>query len=176
MLVSCGCDCGDGGGGAIEKWERPLKELLVLPHGFEVTEDDPAGLFQSSPGLDAVYDGVIGDRMLFRPIPIAGLACCCVLIGAIAGNPVLGAMAGKELSELSVLSGVIVLLVVRGAERFVACGEIGGVDHENAGPEEAVLDAVRFPAGRDGNIIEDVAVEDALPQGSPPSIFPPPLV
>jgi hypothetical protein len=73
-----------------------------------------------------------------------------------------------------VLSGVIALLVFWGADRFVAGGEMGGVDQENAAAGEALFDVLpRLGPGREGSMLEEVADAGALAQGSPPNISPP---
>jgi hypothetical protein len=78
------------------------------------------------------------------------------------------------LSVLNVLSGVIARLCGFGAARFVCGGgETGGVDQENAGAGEALLDLVGLN-GRDGSTVEDVADADVFAHGSPPSISVPP--
>lgn len=136
--------------------------------------EDPAALLQSKPELCVdMEDVVAGDIMLFMLIPTPGLDCCCErdelpipgLFGAIAGN--------EEFKEFSVLSGVIVLLVPSGAERF-AGGDTGGVDHENVAAGEALLDdRVRFTEDREGKIVDEEADVGALAHGSPPSMSPP---
>lgn len=88
------------------------------------------------------------------------------LLGWIAGN--------AELNEFMVLSGVIVLLGLCGADRFVTGGEMGGVDQEKAAAGEALFDVLpRLGPGLEGSMLEEVADAGALAQGSPPSIFPP---
>lgn len=152
----------------MEKLDSPLVAGVdvVLPHALDVLPDspDPAALLQLMEDVCVLYDGVLGAIIVF----ILGFALP-MLLGAIAGKAVLGAIAGKE---LSVLSGVMVLLTFRGAERLVAGGEIGGVDHENAGAGEAE-DAARLLAGREGRTVEEPAEDCALVHGSPPNMSPP---
>jgi hypothetical protein len=158
----------------MEKFDSPLVVLeVVLPHGFEDSDDEPPDLPQSKLVPCVVIEGVevVGEITLFMPIPmpIAGLACCWEkdelpmpgLLGVIAGN--------DEFRVLKVLSGVIVLLVPWGAERFVAGGDTGGVDHEKAG-EPLFDDFPRFTAGLEGSIVDEEAEAGAFAQGSPPSI------
>ena len=131
------------------KLDMPLEVLgdVVLLHAFNVTLEDPGALLQSRPELCVVYDGfgmadvLVEDVMLFILMPIAGLLCCCEneleppipgLVGAIAGN--------EEFNEVKVLSGVIVLLFVCGADRLVGGGETGGLDHENVAAGEGLFE------------------------------------
>jgi hypothetical protein len=95
----------------MEKLDKPLDaalDVVVVPHGFEVTREDPEALLQSMPELCVEYDGVIAG-VLFMLIPIVGLDCCCDVV-PIPG--LLGVRAGKEeFNEFIVLSGVMVLLL-----------------------------------------------------------------
>lgn len=86
-------------------------------------------------------------------------------------------MAGnEELSELSVLSGVMLRLCAFGAERFVACGggETGALDQEKVAAGDALfVDLVRLLSGREGSTVVGVVL---LAHGSPPSMSLPPDV
>ena len=91
-----------------------------------------------------------------------------------------GAIAGKlEFKEFMVLSGVMVRSPPRagGATRFVVGGgETGGVDQEKVAAGDAFLvDPARFPAGLEGNMVEEEAEAGAFAQASPPSMSEPVL-
>lgn len=147
------------------------------PHGLDATELD--ALLQSIPvicwGAFEYVDPE--DIMLFM------LMVGCEGCGGAAnvGLPIPGFVAlsaGKdELSELMVLSGVIVRLCDFAALMlgFIG-GDTGGEDHEKVAAGDALFDRDRFADGRDGRIVEDEADAEALPQGSPLSISPPPDV
>jgi hypothetical protein len=156
------------------KLDRPLDRFVlvfvVVPHGFEVSVEEPPVLFQSMAVPCVLYDGVIvGDAMLFILAPIAGLCCDCPKDGLpMPGFD--GAMAGNaELSELNVLSGVIVLPTIFGAERFVCGGgDTGGLDQENVAAGDAFLVDPALTAGREGSIDDEEADVGAVAQGSAP--------
>lgn len=161
----------------MEKLDNPLGVVTALfPHGFDATDDDPAALLQSIP-LPWIGGGVavVGDIMLFMLSPEAALAGACAKF-ELPSPGLLGAMAGNdELSELSVLSGVMVLLTPIGAASCWGGGDTGGVDQENVAAGEALFDVrPRLAAGRDGNIVEEDADACPLAHGSPPSMSPPP--
>lgn len=174
LCTFCGCDWKDGD--AIEKLDSPLGiDTVLLPHGLDVTVDDPAALLQSIPplwiggGLD-----VVGDAIPFMLNPLPALADCCEKL-ELPSPGLLGVMAGNdELSELNVLSGVTVLLTPVGAVRWGG-GDTGGVDQENVAAGEALFeDRPRLTPGRDGNTVEEDADACPLAHGSPPSMSPPP--
>jgi hypothetical protein len=53
----CCCACDGAGGEAIEKFDKPLEALGVIPgllHGFELSEALPPALLQSTPELGVV--------------------------------------------------------------------------------------------------------------------------
>lgn len=79
-----------------------------LPHAGV---DEVFALLQSTPALDAVYEGVIAGCDIMLLIPIAGLLCCCTKVGL--PMPGLeGLIAGKEeFKELKLLSGVMARLL-----------------------------------------------------------------
>lgn len=109
-------------------------------------------------------------------MPIVDPGCCWG--GANEGLPIPGLVAlsagNDELSELSVLSGVIARLCGFGAERFVF--DIGGVDtggedqEKVAAGEELFVDLARLTDGREGKTVEEEADAGAFAQGSPPSM------
>jgi hypothetical protein len=88
-----------------------------------------------------------------------------------------GAIAGKvEFKELKLLSGVMALICVGGAARFVGGGDTGGVDQANVAAGDAFLAGPpRFTAGLEGNVAEDEAEAGAFAQGSLPSMSEPVL-
>lgn len=101
----------------MEKLDNPLGLVTVLlPHGFDVTDDDPAALLQSMP-LFCIGGGLVavGDTMLFMPNPVPVLAAGCEKF-ELPSPGLLGVMAGNdELRALNVWSGVTVLLTPIGA-------------------------------------------------------------
>jgi len=154
--------------------ERPLDKFALLavvaPHGLEESVDELLVLLQSMPVPCEPYEGVMaGDVILLMLAPMAGLCCACANDGLpIPGLE--GAMAGNvELSELNVLSGVIVPLIALGAERFVCGGgDTGGLDQENLAAGDAFLVEPALRAGREGSIVDEEADGGAVVHGSPP--------